>query len=71
MYILGYIGFFLAKLPRMFKPIVYATAHISLDKAAVHASYEDSMEVDDNNILVVDNPQGILCQQLSLHPIPS
>jgi hypothetical protein len=43
-----------------------------LDKAAVHASYEDSMEVDDNNVLVVGNPQGILCQQLRLYyPIHS
>jgi hypothetical protein len=55
----------------MFKPIVYATAHLSLEKAAVHADYEDSMEVDDNNVLVVGNPQGFLFQQLSLHPIPS
>jgi hypothetical protein len=42
---------------------------MSLEEVTVNAGHEDLMEVDDNMSLIVDNPLGILDQQLRHHPI--
>jgi hypothetical protein len=35
----------------------------------VHYGHKISFEVDDNSKLIINNPRGILCQQLMRHPI--
>jgi hypothetical protein len=35
----------------------------------VHAVHEVLIEVDDDRVAIVGNPQGIFCQQLIPHPI--
>jgi hypothetical protein len=42
------------------KPLI----HLSLEKVAAYADHEVIVEVDDNIVLIVGNPQGILGQQL-------
>jgi hypothetical protein len=44
---------------------------LSLEEVAVHYGLEVLMEIDDNNALTVDGPQGILDQQLSPRSIYS
>ncbi len=36
----------------------------SAEEVAVHAGHEILMAVDDYRVSIVDDPQGILCQQL-------
>jgi hypothetical protein len=38
--------------------IDYALLHVSLEEVAVHAGHEILMEVDDNSVPIVDDPQG-------------
>jgi hypothetical protein len=40
-----------------------------LEEVAVHAGHEVLMEVDDNILRIVSNPQRILVQQLRPHAI--
>ncbi len=41
----------------------------SLEEVAMHAGHEVLMEVGDNNMLIVGDPQGILVEQLKSRPI--
>jgi hypothetical protein len=40
-----------------------------MEKVAVYAGHKVLMDIDDNSVLIVNNPQGILSQQLRPHPI--
>ncbi len=40
---------------------------LSLNDASVYTGHEVLMEVDANNMLIVDNSQGILGQKLRYH----
>ncbi len=42
---------------------------LSLEEVAMSADYKVLMEVDDNILLIVGNPQGILGQQVRPYPI--
>ncbi len=44
----------------MVRPIEQAPIHLSLEKIVAFVGHEVQMEVDDNNLLIVDDPQGIL-----------
>jgi hypothetical protein len=46
------------------KLINKATIHLSREEVGVYADHEVIVEVDDNIVLIVGNPQGILGQQL-------
>jgi hypothetical protein len=53
----------------MVRPIEKASIHLFLKEVLVHIGRKVMMEVDDNILLIVDDPQGILDEQLRLHPI--
>ncbi len=40
-------------------------------EVGVRADHEDLMKVDDNSVMIVGNPYGILGQLFRLHPIQS
>jgi hypothetical protein len=52
----------------MVMKIEKASIHLSLEEAAVSAGYKVLMEVGDNILLIVTNPQGILDQNLRPNP---
>jgi hypothetical protein len=53
----------------MVRPIEKAPICLSLEEVTVRASHEVMMEVDDNILLIVGDPHGILDQHIRLHPI--
>ncbi len=52
----------------MVRLIEYASVHLPMEEVAVHAGREVLMEVDDNILLIVGDPQGISVEQLRPHP---
>jgi hypothetical protein len=53
----------------MVRPIEEAPIFTPPEEVAVCASHKVLMEVDDNILLIVVNPQGISNQQFCLYPI--
>jgi hypothetical protein len=53
----------------MVKPIDLAPLHLPMKDAAVCADHKVLVKVYNNTALIVGNPQGILGQQLRLHPM--
>ncbi len=53
----------------MVRPLEYSPIHLSLEEVTVHAGHKVLMEVDDNTLLIIGNPRGILDQQLRPHGI--
>ncbi len=45
-----------ASFPRVVKPIDYAAIRLSLEGVAVLPGHKVLMDVDDNGVLIVDNP---------------
>jgi hypothetical protein len=46
----------------MVKPINYAQIYLSLEDITVYAGYKVLMEINDNSVLIVGDPYGILDQ---------
>ncbi len=53
----------------MVRPIEKASIYLSLKEVLVRTGRKVMVEVTDNILLIVDDPLGILDQQLRLHPI--
>ncbi len=64
-----FFSFVLPSYPALVRPINWATVHLSLIEVTVHACQGVLMEVDENSLLLAGDPQGILGQQIRLHPI--
>jgi hypothetical protein len=55
--------------PRMVRPIEWPPIWQTLEEFGMCAVHKDLMEVDDNILLIVVDPQGILDQLLKSQPI--
>jgi hypothetical protein len=53
------------ELPRIFVPIILSVE----EEVAVHAGREVLVEVDDNSAQIVDDPKGIVDQEIRPHTI--
>ncbi len=58
-----------ASFPRTFRPTVYAANCLSFEEVMKCACHKVLVEVDDNSLLIVGDPQGILGKQLRPSPI--
>jgi hypothetical protein len=53
----------------MVRPIELAPIHVSLEEAAALADQEVLMVVDNNILMIVGDPRGIIVERLRPHPI--
>ncbi len=50
-------------------PSGQGSIHLSLEEVVAHADHEVLMEIENNSVMIVGDPQGILGMQLRPYPI--